>query len=66
MSVGSYTWGGAFYTNFWVDPKKELVVVMMTQVALPWGDLKLIEDLTEGDLRGAGGVTGADAETAGP
>jgi CubicO group peptidase (beta-lactamase class C family) len=45
MSVGSYSWGGAFYTTFWVDPQKELVVVMLTQVALPWGDLKLMEDL---------------------
>jgi CubicO group peptidase (beta-lactamase class C family) len=45
MSVGSYSWGGAFYTTFWVDPRKELVVVMLTQVALPWGDLKLMEDL---------------------
>lgn len=28
-SVGDYTWGGAFGTNFWVDPKEELVVVYM-------------------------------------
>lgn len=45
LSVGSYSWGGAFYTTFWVDPQKELVVVMLTQVALPWGDLKLMEEL---------------------
>jgi CubicO group peptidase (beta-lactamase class C family) len=44
MSVGSYSWGGAYYTSFWVDPRKELVAVMLTQVALPWGDLKLIEE----------------------
>lgn len=26
---GDYTWGGAFGTYFWVDPKEELVVVYM-------------------------------------
>jgi CubicO group peptidase (beta-lactamase class C family) len=26
-SVGEYSWGGAFGTNFWVDPKEERVVV---------------------------------------
>ena len=26
-SVGEYSWGGAVGTNFWVDPKEELVVV---------------------------------------
>jgi CubicO group peptidase (beta-lactamase class C family) len=45
LSVGSYSWGGAFYTTFWVDPQKELAVVMLTQIALPWGDLKLMEEL---------------------
>jgi CubicO group peptidase (beta-lactamase class C family) len=47
MSVGSYSWGGAFYTYFWVDPQNELVGVMMTQIALPWGDLKLIKEFTK-------------------
>jgi CubicO group peptidase (beta-lactamase class C family) len=28
-SVGEYSWGGAFGTNFWVDPKEELVVVYL-------------------------------------
>ena len=45
LSVGTYGWGGAFYTTFWADPQKELVGVMLTQVALPWGDLKLMEEL---------------------
>jgi CubicO group peptidase (beta-lactamase class C family) len=31
-NVGDYTWPGIFGTYFWVDPKKELVVVMMMQV----------------------------------
>jgi CubicO group peptidase (beta-lactamase class C family) len=31
-SIGSYSWGGIFHTYFWVDPKKELIGVLMTQV----------------------------------
>ena len=31
-SVGSYSWGGVFNTYFWVDPKKELIGVLMTQM----------------------------------
>jgi CubicO group peptidase (beta-lactamase class C family) len=46
LSVGSYGWGGAFYTYFWVDPKKELVGVMMTQI-LPANHLKLREEFTK-------------------
>jgi len=30
-SEGSYSWAGAAATNFWVDPKEDLVVVAMTQ-----------------------------------
>jgi CubicO group peptidase (beta-lactamase class C family) len=28
-STGDYTWGGAYGTNFWVDPKEQMVVVYM-------------------------------------
>jgi len=28
-SAGDYSWGGAYGTNFWVDPKEQLVVVFM-------------------------------------
>jgi len=31
-SVGEYGWGGAFCTYFRVDPKEELIGIMMTQV----------------------------------
>jgi CubicO group peptidase (beta-lactamase class C family) len=31
-SVGTYSWGGIFHTYFWVDAKKELIGVLMTQV----------------------------------
>jgi CubicO group peptidase (beta-lactamase class C family) len=34
-SAGDYTWGGAYGTYFWVDPKEELVVVSMTQAPGP-------------------------------
>ena len=30
-SAGEFTWGGAAGTGFWVDPKEQLVVVVMTQ-----------------------------------
>jgi CubicO group peptidase (beta-lactamase class C family) len=42
VSPGTYSWGGIFYTYFWVDPQKELVGVMMTQV-FPSEHLKLRE-----------------------
>jgi CubicO group peptidase (beta-lactamase class C family) len=31
-SEGSYGWGGAFCTYFWVDPEEELIGILMTQV----------------------------------
>jgi CubicO group peptidase (beta-lactamase class C family) len=31
-SAGSYAWGGAASTIFWVDPREELVVVFLTQL----------------------------------
>ncbi len=33
-SVGSYRWGGAFNTDYWVDPVEKMVAVYMSQ-ALP-------------------------------
>jgi CubicO group peptidase (beta-lactamase class C family) len=43
-SPGSYSWGGAFHTYFWVDPERELVCVLMTQV-IPFNHLSLRSDL---------------------
>ena len=37
-SVGEFGWGGAYHSSYWVDPKKELVVVYFTQL-LPAGDV---------------------------
>lgn len=39
-NVGDYTWPGIFGTQFWVDPKKELIVVMMIQVPASAGKIR--------------------------
>jgi len=39
-SPGLYSWGGAYYTAFWVDPKEKLVAVFMSQL-LPANGLDL-------------------------
>lgn len=31
-SVGAYSWGGAFYTTYWIDPRESLIGVFMSQV----------------------------------
>jgi CubicO group peptidase (beta-lactamase class C family) len=31
-SVGTYEWGGAAATKFWIDPQEEIVCVLMTQL----------------------------------
>ncbi len=31
-SNGTYSWGGAFYTLFWIDPRENLIAVFMTQL----------------------------------
>jgi CubicO group peptidase (beta-lactamase class C family) len=42
-SVGSYNWGGAANTTFWIDPKEELVGILMTQF-MPSGTYPVNED----------------------
>jgi len=39
-SVGRYGMGGIFFTMCWVDPKEELIGIMMSQM-YPWGHLDL-------------------------
>lgn len=29
---GTYSWGGAFSTTFWIDPENELIAIMLSQV----------------------------------
>jgi CubicO group peptidase (beta-lactamase class C family) len=41
---GSYSWGGAFCTVFWVDPEEELIGILMTQVR-PYTHLNIRSDL---------------------
>jgi CubicO group peptidase (beta-lactamase class C family) len=36
-SAGSLTWGGLFNTYYWIDPKRRVAAVFMTQV-LPFAD----------------------------
>ena len=41
--AGMFSWGGIYYTDFWVDPKHDVVGVMMTQV-YPSDRLKLRDE----------------------
>jgi len=45
-SVGSYNWGGFFYTGFSIDPKEEMIVIFMAQLH-PTGDLTLDRQVHE-------------------
>jgi len=45
-SVGSYEWGGFFYTGFSVDPKEQMIVIFMAQLH-PTGDLRLDRQVHE-------------------
>lgn len=42
-SIGSYGWGGAYGTYFWVDPKEEMVGIMMVQL-MPYAHLNIRYD----------------------
>jgi CubicO group peptidase (beta-lactamase class C family) len=35
LSAGSFGWSGAYGTHFWVDPKEQVVAVLMTQTSTP-------------------------------
>jgi len=39
-SIGSYYWGGFFYTAFVIDPKEDLIAIFMAQL-YPSGGLNL-------------------------
>jgi len=52
-SAGSLTWGGLFNTYYWIDPKKRIAAVFMTQV-LPFADdgaLRLYHQFERGIYR---------------
>jgi CubicO group peptidase (beta-lactamase class C family) len=40
ISNGSFGWGGAYGTHFWVDPKKQLVGLLMIQ-AQPFAEIRV-------------------------
>jgi CubicO group peptidase (beta-lactamase class C family) len=42
-AAGTFSWGGIYYTDFWVDPKHEVIGVMMTQI-YPSDRLKLRDE----------------------
>ncbi len=42
-SVGTYSWGGFYFTYFWVDPAEKLVGIVMAQL-YPWGERTLWND----------------------
>ena len=41
VSVGNFSWGGAFGTSYWVDPKEKIVAQLYTQI---WGRRHNVED----------------------
>ena len=43
-SEGEFSWGGAYFSRYWVDPQEQLVVVFMTQL-IPNGGSDLQEKL---------------------
>jgi CubicO group peptidase (beta-lactamase class C family) len=53
LPAGSYSWGGLFYTFFWVDPKNEVCGVLMTQL-FPADGVKLREEFVKAVYAGLG------------
>ena len=43
MVGGSYSWGGAFCTFAWVDPREKLIGIVMTQVS-PYTHLNIRQE----------------------
>jgi CubicO group peptidase (beta-lactamase class C family) len=42
-NIGTFSWGGAFATTYWADPKENIVAVLMTQqlgAGPEWGELQ--------------------------
>jgi CubicO group peptidase (beta-lactamase class C family) len=45
LSRGSFTWGGAFGTLFWIDPVEQLIGVLMVQIS-PYSHFNLRPELS--------------------
>ena len=41
-SVGTFGWGSAYYSTYWVDPQEKLVAILLTQL-IPAGTVDLRE-----------------------
>ena len=41
--AGTFSWGGIYFTDFWADPKHEVIGIMMTQI-YPSGQVKLRDE----------------------
>jgi len=39
-SVGEYGWGGAYGTYFWVDPKEQMIGILMIQL-MPYAHINM-------------------------
>ena len=65
-SVGRYSWGGIYGSAFWVDPKEEMVGVMMIQLYPPTGVRigQTFQTLAYQAIVGPPRVTNADRTTA--
>ncbi len=62
-SEGLFYWSGMANTHFWVDPKEDMVVVMMTNL-LPYGAVPLREELHRYVYEALGQKGSADAAQA--
>ncbi len=54
-SAGSYSWGGGFNTFFWVDPRRQLIGIILTQL-FPNDHLSLQKDFQAKVYEVLGGV----------
>ena len=44
LTPGSFTWGGAWGTVFWIDPVEDMIGIMMTQIT-SYGHLRVRQEL---------------------
>jgi CubicO group peptidase (beta-lactamase class C family) len=42
--LDSYFWAGAYSTNFWVDPRRDIICVVMTQVLPVTRDTQIVHE----------------------
>jgi putative heme-binding domain-containing protein len=67
--TGTYSWGGIFNTFFWVDPREQLIGIVLTQL-YPFGHLSLWKDfqatvyqaLAVGNQQGPADAKGSKAD----